>query len=383
MLPVLSRQYGPVPFGQYAILLSLTTLVAIVGTARYEMAIVLPRSEREADAVMHLALRLLVVVSVVIAAITVLVATSQTILSTEWRRLVLLIGPGVFLLGYTSLLTQLLMRAGRFGVVGTSRIWQSAVTGVAQILLGLSVSPTGFGLSLGLIGGQLVAAIVLTGSKGARFRIIRTHPGRRWGYLLRKYRRLPALLMPQTFVDAFRQNGLNLLIGQFSVSALGQYSQASRLVQLPVGLVGSAISQVYFPRLATSPRHQLYQTVRGSVIKAILFGAVPFILILVLSPTVFPLLLGAQWAEAGRYAQALVPALYAILASAPISTVFIVLQKEHVGLVYSIIYSSLSVTTIFALRDDLLLAIWAMSAVQAISSMIYIIVALQLAKRAL
>ncbi|WP_315637367.1 MULTISPECIES: oligosaccharide flippase family protein [Microbacterium] len=382
LLPLLARQYGPVSFGEYAIFVSITALAGIIGTARYEMAIVLPRSNREADAIAHLGLRLLLAVTVGITLIGSASTLIPSFLPSRWVWLALLLGPAVFLIGYTSLLTQWLTRAGRFGAIGANRIVQSGVTGAAQALLCYVVPPSGLGLTLGLLVGQTVAALLLTLVDASGKRILKIHSDRRWSYLLRKYRRLPALLMPQTFVDSFRLNGLNLLIGQFSVSALGQYSQAWRLVQLPVGLVGSAISQVYFPRLAATARDDLYRTARASVAKALAFGAIPFGLILWLSPALFPIFLGEQWAEAGEYAQALVPALYGILASAPISTVFIVLRKEHVGLMYSIIYSALSLFTVYLFREDVLLAIWLMSGVQAVSSIAYIAIALRLAKRA-
>ncbi|GEK86224.1 teichoic acid transporter [Microbacterium aerolatum] len=383
IVPILSRLYGPAPFGEYALFVSITTLVAIVGTLRYEMAVVLPRSNREAAAIARLGVRLLAIVALLTTGTCGLLVLLPIGLPPSWLWLALLVGPGVFLLGYTSYMTQWLIRSAKYKIISRNRVTQSAVAALAQVALGFLIPNTGAGLAIGLLIGQLAGAIflALTGRKETRLFV--DVDGRRWRYLLGKHWRLPALLMPHTLIDSFRLNGVNLIIGYYSVAALGQYSQAWRLVQLPAGLVGSAISQVYFPRLATVARSELFETVRGSIVKSFALGMIPFALIFWLSPTLFPFVLGPEWVEAGQFAQALVPALYANLVASPISTIFIVLRKEHVGLFYAVVVTALSLGVLFTFSNDLLLAVWIMSACQAVSLVAYIALALWLARPSL
>lgn len=381
VIPILSRLYGPNQFGEYAIFVSVTTLAAILGTFRYEMAIVLPRSAREAAAISRIGLRVLGVVASAITIVCVTIIALPIEFSPGWRWFVLLLGPGVFLLGYTSFMTQWLIRSGHYSHISRVRVLQSIFSGVGQVGLGFFIPSTGVGLALGLLIGQLAAAVFLTFARDAGAQIFANPRERRWAYLVRKYWRLPALLMPHSLVDSFRLNGVNLLIGHYSVETLGQYSQAWRLVQVPAGLIGSAISQVYFPRLAAVSRAELFQTVRGSVLRSVLLGAGPFAIIFWLSPVLFPIILGAEWAEAGRFAQALAPALYVNLAASPISTIFIVLRKEHVGLLFALIYTCFSLGALFVFSRDLLLAVWVMSTIQAVSLVGYIALALWLARR--
>ncbi|WP_404473089.1 oligosaccharide flippase family protein [Microbacterium aerolatum] len=378
-IPILSRLYGPTPFGEFAVFSSVTTLVAVVGTARYEMGIVPPRSLREAVAVTNLGVRLLTALSIVITAIgTVLVFMP---IPSVWTGYLLLVGPGVFLLGYLSLVTQWHVRMANYSLISRNRVVQSGMTAIAQVAFGFLSSNWGVGLASGLLIGQLAGAILLTIATPERSRFFGRDDGRRWRYVVRKYWRLPALLMPHTLIDSFRLNGVNLIIGSFSVVALGQYSQAWRLVQLPAGLIGSAITQVYFPQLATVPRSELRQTVRSSVVKSLAFGAIPFAAIFLLSPFAFPFILGEDWAEAGRFAQALTPALYLNLAASPISTIFIVLRKEHIGLLFSLVYTGVSLAALFLFSSNLLFAVWIMSACQAISLIGYVVLAFWLAGR--
>lgn len=382
IIPVLSRLYGPAPFGEFAIFVSVTALAAVIGTLRYEMAIVLPRARSEAVAVAQMGIRILAFVSLGITAASVALAIAIAISDemVQWIWFVLLVGPGIFLLGYNSFMGQWFTRAGEYSRISRNRVMQSVVTAAAQVAFGFVIQGSGIGLVAGLLVGQAAGATFLTLANRAGAQIFAPSGWRRQGYLRRKYWRLPTLLMPHTLVDSFRLNGVNLVIGQYSVAALGQYSQAWRLVQVPAGLIGSAISQVYFPRLAKTPRAEMLTVVRSSVLRTILLGAIPFAMIFWLSPVLFPFILGAEWAEAGKFAQALTPALYVNLVASPISTIFIVLRKEHIGLLFSLSYTLLSLGALFVFRDDLLLAVWIMSACQTLALGIYVALALWLVK---
>lgn len=364
-MPVLSRLYRPEAFGEYSLFVSITLLAAVVATLRYEIAIVLPRSLREAAALKRMTTRLLLLFSVVTVVVCAAIALWPSNLDPEWRGLILLMGPEVFLLGGVSIFTFWFTRTNAYGVLSRNRIIMAVLVASAQILMSFTGLGGGVSLALGLMIGQLFAVVVLALSDTSRGHL-RTDGGRRWTYLLRKYWRMPALTMPQTLVDSFRLNGINFIIGQYSLSALGQYSQAWRVVNVPAALIGSAISQVYFPRLASTPKRDLPQVVRSSVTKSLLLGFIPFTLIFFLSPTIVPWALGAEWKDAGLYAQALTPWLYLNLAASPVSTLFVVLGKQHLGLVFAVIYAAAPIAVLMAFSSQLYFAIVAMSATQAV-----------------
>ncbi|MFD5213427.1 oligosaccharide flippase family protein [Microbacterium sp. NPDC058345] len=380
ILPILTRLYSPSAFGSFAIFLSVVTLLSVVGTMRYEMAIVLPKAASEARAITRMGICVLALVSLVVLISGVAVLGVSYSFSGAWMWFLILAGPGVFLLGYNSFLSQWFTRSRSYGRISRNRVVQSFATAGAQVALAFVLPGEGVGLVSGLLIGQLVGAIFLTFADGAGASIFARSDWQRRGYLRRKYWRLPLLLMPHTLIDSFRLNGVNLLIGHFSVSVLGQYSQAWRLVQVPAGLIGSAVSQVYFPRLADAARATLFHTVRSSVIRTVVLGAVPFAGVFFLSPAAFPLILGPGWTEAGKFAQALVPALYANLVASPLSTIFIVLRKEHIGLMYSLFFTMLSLGALLLFRSDLLLGVWIMSLCQAIAFVVYVGMALWLVR---
>lgn len=364
-MPILSRIYGPHEFGMYTIFVSIATILCVGATLQYELAIVLPRSSREGAALVGLGTRLLVASSLAMVVVGVILAAMLPDISDDMRVLLLLYGVEVFLLASSRILSYWLTRNKSFGQLSRNRFVQVLGSAIAQIVLGYLGVATSVGLALGLMIGQTAAFILLlvsdTSSK------VRKKGGghRRWGYLLRKYWKLPALTAPQALVDSVRVNGINLVIGDASVSSLGQYSQAFRLVQVPAGLVGSAISQVYFPNMASVPRRELAHMVRSSVLRALALGFIPFVLIFFLSPWFFPWFLGEEWTEAGRFAQALTPWLYLNLATSPVATVFVILGKQHIGLPFAVVYALVPIGILWMLRGDLFVAVVVMSLAQA------------------
>jgi O-antigen/teichoic acid export membrane protein len=360
-LPILSRIFSPASFGEYAIYISATTLLVVLATLRYEMAIVLPRSEREAAAIKKLGNLLVILSCGAITAVTISFVLVSHSLEQNWRWLVILIGPGTLLLGLNAMLSYWVMRTDRFAALSAARLTQALVTAFAQIVIGLVGGNLATGLIAGLLIGQFAALMVMSLVDSSRAYRRDPRGVRGWSYLLRKHWRLPAMTTPQSILDSLQMNGINFAIGYFSFSALGQYSQAWRLVSFPVGLIGSTLGQVYYPELTNTSRHDLPRIVRRTIGKTLVVGIVPFALIFALSPTVIPWLLGDQWALSGKYAQALTPWLYLTLAASPMSSVFIVLNKQKIGLLYSVFYATIPIAVLLLLREDLYIAIWGLS----------------------
>ena len=84
--------------------------------------------------------------------------------------------------------------------------------------------------------------------------------------------------MPTALVDSLRTNGITLLIGTVALGAVGQFNLAWRILQVPIGLINSAISQVFFQKLARIRPGQMLPLVRGTILRSLLIP-VPFGLI--------------------------------------------------------------------------------------------------------
>lgn len=378
-MPIIARIYAPEAFGVFALFLSISALVGMVVALRYEYAIVLPDSDEDAVHLKRAATGIAMAVSlltVVVTIICVIVIRGEG--GPPWW--ILLLGGSVFLAGESAILYFWFTRTRRYRVQSASRVVHAVVAAAVQSGLGLTVLPGAEGLIVGYMAGQFVALAVLLTFDGSRRQRSRPNRGRARELLVR-YRKMPLLNAPNALIDAVRLNGINLIIGAGSLHALGQFSMAWKLAQSPMALIAGSISQVYLQRMASAGRGRLRSNVLAVTRNALLGGLVPFGLLALLAPTLVPWLLGSQWAEAGLIVQALTPWLYLNVATAPLSNVFIIAERQGTMLAFATVYMAVPLLVLWLLGSDLLTAIWWMSASMSLLLLVLIAMSFVVAAR--
>ena len=383
LMPILSRRYSTTDFGILAAFTSIVALVSAIATLRYDMAVMLPKETREAAILKSTATWIAFFVGGATTVVCMLLAVplAEAFNAPSAAPWLALTGLAAFTLAEIGALTYWLNRHSRYADMAKNRVLQSGSTALAQ--LGLSfLKPLGAGgLILGTIVGQGLAIIGLR----RRSKDLRDHPRPTMAErraLLARYHRMPLWNAPTALIDAVRLNGINLVIAGISISALGQFSMAWRMVEIPAALIGSALAQVFFQRLAVVPRGEMVGVVLASVRRAALFGVLPFTLVFILSPRLFPFVFGPGWEDAGIYAQALAPWLFMNLITSPISTIFVVAERQHISLIFSTVYTAVPLLVLLAVGPtDLSLAVYLMSGAMAVMLIGLIVIAVLVAGR--
>ncbi|WP_312349883.1 oligosaccharide flippase family protein [Actinomyces sp.] len=340
--PLVSRLYTPDEKGLFVAFMAIPQTVAVVAGLRYDMAVVLPERDADARRLVRAVIALAAVVSALTSAVTW--AAAPTIARwmghpelegwLVWSGAVVMATVLVNVMGYW------FTRTRSYRVISFNRVQQSASVEGVKVLSGWAGYAGVGGQMLGQVLGQVAAAVTLL-IRGRDSWAGPTEGAASTREILRRYRRMPLLNAPNALVDAFRTNGIVLLIGYFySSGLLGQFSQAWLLMQAPVALVNGALSQVFFQKFATVPRGGMRDLVDRSVRASLLAGVVPFALLAVLAPFVFPWFLGPNWSETGLIGQALVPWLYLNVATSPISTVFVVAERQGLMLLFAVVYAA-------------------------------------------
>ena len=119
----------------------------------------------------------------------------------------------------------------------------------------------------------------------------------------------------------------------FSPTEVGYYALAFRLIVIPMDLIGSAIQQVFFQRASNAERAGDLAGLTESVFTVLLrIGLFPMLTIALIGEELFTVVFGAAWAEAGLYTQLL--AVWAVVwfISSPLSTIYMILEKQAFGL---------------------------------------------------
>ncbi|MGH9791156.1 MAG: lipopolysaccharide biosynthesis protein, partial [Candidatus Acidiferrales bacterium] len=160
---ILARLLAPEAFGLFALFVTVVSLVAVLGGARYELAIMLPESDEEAANI--LALAALVVTGIAVAAAAVIAGYGFTISYlvgdirlSPWMWAVPI---ALFVNGIYQMLALWCARMKRFGRLAATRVTQAFCVIVSQLAL-LPLLPTGgSALVAGWILGEYTAAIIL------------------------------------------------------------------------------------------------------------------------------------------------------------------------------------------------------------------------------
>ena len=293
--PWLTRLYSPAEFGIYHLFAAVAATLAVVACARYEFALPLAAGDAEADALRALSLWLLAA-STLVAAIAA--AVWAWLIAAAWP---LWLPLAVLLLGAVSLATLAATRVQRFRALAAARVVQHGGGALAQGVAGVAQAGV-----VGLIAAPLVAALAAVALLRLRLTDWWHMPRARMAAAARRHRDFPLLNTPHAFagtvLDALT---LAMVAASQGVAAAGFWGLVMRYLKAPATLVGGAVSQALYPRLAEQGTGNGRRDVRR-VMLALATIATPLVLLLwAFAPWAFEQAFGTAWREAGDLARAL------------------------------------------------------------------------------
>jgi O-antigen/teichoic acid export membrane protein len=312
--PLLTRLYTPQQFGRYHLFAAVAANIAVAACGRYEFALPLARDDDEAQTLRAVCRWLLVAVTLVTAVGACLWADEEQASWPLWLPL------SVLVLGAVSLATLDATRDERFQTLAVARVTQYGGSAGGQALAALA-GPSVSGLILAPIVATAVTIAVL------RLRLRETWrlPFARMRAVALEHRQFPLLNTPHAFAGALQDTAAIALIAAWQgPAAAGFWGLTLRYLKAPATLVGGAVSQALYPKLAQSgfaaTASSRAATVR--VMGTLALIAVPLVAGLVaLGPWAFAWAFGPQWREAGELARALAPYIGLHFVAAPLAVV--------------------------------------------------------------
>jgi len=330
--PWLTRLYTPDEFGHYTAFAALAANVAVIACARYDFALPLARDEDEARDLMALCLRVLAAVTLCCVPLAWIAGEVFGLAMWAWLPV------AVAAAGLVQCLTLWATRAQQFRRVSGSRVTQYGGAAVLQVAGGVAhLGPAG------LVGGPVVAALAasawFTGPvpKGGWRALLHT-PRAALAAVARRHREFPLLNTPHAFAGALQDTlAVVLLVAWTGEAAAGFWGLALRYLKAPATLVGGAVSQALYPKLAHAAPDDARRAVR-QVMGMLAAIAVPLVLVLVITgPSLFAWLFGERWRPAGELARALAPYIGAHFVAAPLAVVTLAWRAQGWALRFSLV----------------------------------------------
>lgn len=329
--PLLTRLYDPAEFGLLTVFTSLVGILGVISTACLEAAVPIPPDDGEAADVAWCALATVAGTTLVVAVVGLFAATPLANLLgvPQLGRFWWLVTLTVFIIGAYMVLSDWMVRERSYAALGRRNLLQGIGQTATQVGLGLAgLRPAGLLLGLGV--GRLLALGGLVSRRGL-LRQRRPTLGRMRA-ALRRFRRFPLLATPAALVNsAGLEMPLLLVSALYGDVRAGLLGLTVRVFSGPTAIIGQAVSQVYTGETGAVIREQrgtLGRLLRQAVLRLLLLGAGPALLLVVAAPWLYDLIFGPAWLEAGEYAQILAVAYLAQFAVTPVSSTLVILERQ-------------------------------------------------------
>lgn len=335
---VLAKIYTEEDFGVFGLYMSILNITIIFSTAKYELAILLPKSERESLNLLGLS----GLISMVVSLLLLLIVVPMNDLICRWlgseeiSSWLYFIPLSTLMVGWFISFRNFSNRQKRYKLIAGANIGQSVSNSLLKLGLGLVIAGAA-GLIVGVLFGQLVGFLVffvvhwrLHGSMASSIK---------WSEMLRlgrKYSLFPRYNMWQGLINnlsgAFP---IFILSSYFSTGMAGLYTFGYMILYRPVNLVANAFYQVMFQRFAEK-RHE-NRSLRPEVLlylkRTTQVILLPFIVSGIFFPEIFAFIFDDKWMEAGRYAQIILPWIFMVCLVMPLTFIPDLYKKQRVALI--------------------------------------------------
>jgi O-antigen/teichoic acid export membrane protein len=338
--PLLGRLYSPEAFGLYGLFYTFIVTASLFTSMNYDLAIPAACEDGDARMLADSAMSIALVMSPVLglgmmglihwnvagfgalplwsvaAAVAILLVQAVVQIMQSWR-----------------------VRSQQTLIIGHGGVSLNLVRGSSQVILGFA-GGAWWGLGFGELTGRIANAVHLASKpSGWRPRVSVSMLIPRWSSL-KRFKQFPLVLLPSQALDSvvmfIQISGLTFLFGPVG---LGQYFLMRRTLDLPVAFVFRSLGDVFYARLADHARNAP-ALVRPFYVRSFvvlfalgLIGGAPLMLF---GPTLFRVVFGEAWGEAGLLAAVMTPSAIMNLAVAPASRVFALSKRPALRYVFTL-----------------------------------------------
>lgn len=335
-LPIITRLYTPSDFSVLAVFAGLVSIISVAACLRFDVAIPIPQQDNDAANVLGLALLCTLVVSFILAICVLFIPVWAVIWLNQpnLEPYLWLLPIAVMLSSAYSALQFWFVRKKNFATIAKTRIAQSCAGASTQIGFGwVNFAP--LGLILGQILNNSIACI------GLGYQCVKTEKtilstinlqGMR--AVFSDYHRFPKYSTLEALSNSAGLQVPIIMIAAFATGPeAGYLALAMYAMQAPMGLIGTAVSQVYLSRAPDEHRAErlgaFTTTVFGGLIKT---GVGPLIFAGVIAPDLFAMIFGAEWRRAGVLVAWMTPCFIMQFLAAPVSMALHVTNNQKAAL---------------------------------------------------
>ncbi len=367
--PILTRLYSPEDFGLLSLFLSIGGVLALLATAEYQYAIMLPKEEKQGIACVHIG----IFTTLCLTAFCTLTIPFSTPIANlfsapnlaKWWWLMPIF---VLVTALWTLLNYWYTRQKCFGQISAYQVTQSSLNALSKIGFG-ALGATSFGLIVSSIIAPFVALVAnISINFKQQIRCLLHFDRAACREAAKEYANFPKFSLPRALVNNL-SSGLPalLLTPFFGLTNLGFWGMGITLAFRPLNMISQSLYQVLFEKVTKQVNsNELVLPLLRRIYLPLLIGFIPLMgLLYIIMPQLVTWLLGAKWLMTATCIRYMLPWLTAVFFVAPLAFVADIFYKQRLFLYIELLYFALRIGAIVIgiLEESFLLSIALLSLV--------------------
>ncbi len=351
--PIITRLYDPEAFGLLGTFVAVLGVLTPIAALSYPVAIVLPKSDADAKQLARLSAGL----AFVIAGITALIILGvgdfiATALGMQAITAFLLLIPLAMLFSaFQQIFTQWLIRKKQFKITAKVAVIQALSINSVKAGVGW-YHPIGAALIvIATVGEALYAGLLWLGI--SRRDVEQSNEEKSTGsisQLAKRHKDFPLYRAPQILLNALSQSLPILILASFFGPAVaGFFALTKSALAAPAFLVGNSVGNVFYPKAVElyDNLERLHYFLFRTTLFLVFSGVIVFFPILLFGPWIFAFVFGADWLQAGEFAQWVSLWMIVSLAARPAISVIPVLGMQKSFMLIEMFFLPIKVISLY------------------------------------
>lgn len=363
--PILTRLYSPTDFGAVAVFNAVLGVLLVVSTLRLELALPIPESEHDSNKLIIISTFTTLILSLIVLVISLLYqdAISRTLGVIELGPYIWLISPAIILTSFFQIYYYYCIRHQLYKAIARLSLLNS----LTSVLIQLAGEKLGLiSLIIGQTAGRGVGGIRLI--KNVKPIILKNTSLSEYLQILKEYKQYPFYSLPAALFKQLSLHSVALILASFfGPVAAGLYALAYRVLITPLMTLGRAVGNVFLGRAPDAYRGGELGVLVAKATWALVLISVPSsIVVTPFLPTLFTIIFGAEWIEAGVVSQVLAPWLCFYFISSPLSSAMQIIDRQNEYFYFQMSSFLLQITAlasgVFMDSYDLAIALYSITA---------------------
>ncbi|MCF7482055.1 oligosaccharide flippase family protein [Vibrio sp. J1-1] len=346
-IPVITRIYNPTEFGAFSFLLSISTIIGLVSSLKYDQAIMLPKRVLDTEALVKLSFIITSLFTLATLIVIILFGDKINEAIGYNNNIIYFVPLLVFFVGSNQILSASNGKFRAYKTISLARLLNTASSSGVQIS---SKSLFDFnGLFVGRIVGELISFVIQLSRKSIVNLSINKIVISRMRLNASRYINFPKYQSTTVFINAVSQNlPVILFTALFNPAVAGLFALTVKVLQVPISLVGSSTREVYYQAASklNSEGKSFFNLYKKTTFNLAKLFIPALIVVLIWGGECFALVFGEEWKEAGNLAKMMIIWFFFLFINSPSIATFSILGLQKIQLkteIISVIGRALSI----------------------------------------